>query len=65
MECKITEKNSLGKDEIYTEFFKCFNSKCDNETIRVTDNYCSRCGCFLTFSKSLQKIRSDIEKRRK
>lgn len=59
---KVTEKHSLGKDELWCEFFKCPNPKCNNKYIRIQDNYCSICGQELTFSKTLQKQKSFFEK---
>lgn len=42
MELEKTTITSIGKDEIYCEFFEC--DKCDNEYIIEGFKYCPGCG---------------------
>lgn len=38
----IADKDSIGKSEVYWEFFKCPN--CEDESISTSFNFCPGCG---------------------
>lgn len=43
----VEQKDSLGKDELWVEWFNC--PKCENSNVIIHSNYCSECGIKLTW----------------
>ena len=46
---KISEKNNIGKDEIYCNWYKC--PKCRDVMIISSSRYCTNCGIKLIWKK--------------
>lgn len=62
----ITEKHSLGDDELYTTFFKC--PTCGNSLVFLGSNYCPHCGhrlCWDDYYKTqTEKMEAEKVKRK-
>ena len=46
---KISEKNNIGRDEIYCNWYRC--PKCRDVMITSSSRYCTNCGIKLIWKK--------------
>jgi len=48
-EVTITKAESMGKDEMYCEWFKC--PECGDTNVAIDSKYCPECGAKITWAR--------------